>query len=346
VNGRIDRLRTTLQEPLLVTNPVNIQYLFGFKSSNAALLVEPDGNVRLFTDFRYAEAARAVDGVRFEETKRALLWDLAGRLSGPIGFEADYVSYSGWETLGSGSVEPVARRGCVERLRALKDEQELAAIRQACELTDRMFERLTEERFVGRRERDVAWTIEQLFHDEGGEQVAFESIVASGPNAARPHARASEREIRPGETVVIDTGCTVDGYSSDYTRTFVTGAVDGVVKEAYSVVLAAQQAGLEAIRAGIAGVDADAAARRVVDETSFAGTFGHGLGHGLGLEVHEAPRMSTESTDTLAAGNVVTVEPGIYLEGRAGIRIEDNVVVTNGGVDNLTGFRKDLITVR
>jgi Xaa-Pro aminopeptidase len=346
VNGRIDRLRTTLEEPLLVTNPVNIQYLFGFKSSNAALLVEPDGNVRLFTDFRYAEAARAVDGVRFEETKRALLWDLAGRLSGPIGFEADYVSYSGWETLGSGSVEPVARRGCVERLRALKDEQELAAIRQACELTDRMFERLTEERFVGRRERDVAWTIEQFFHDEGGEQVAFESIVASGPNAARPHARASEREIQPGETVVIDTGCTVDGYSSDYTRTFVTGAVDGVVKEAYSVVLAAQQAGLEAIRAGIAGVDADAAARRVVDETSFAGTFGHGLGHGLGLEVHEAPRMSTESTDTLAAGNVVTVEPGIYLEGRAGIRIEDNVVVTNGGVDNLTGFRKDLITVR
>jgi Xaa-Pro aminopeptidase len=345
VKARIDRLCKSLEEPLLVTNPVNVYYLFGFKSSNAALLVEPEGSVRLFTDFRYAEAARAVDGVRFEETKRALLWDLAGRLSGPIGFEADYVSYSGWETLGSDSVEPVPRRGLVERLRAVKDERELAAIRQACELTDRMFERLTEERFVGRKERDVAWTIEQLFHDEGAQQVAFESIVASGPNAARPHARASDREIQAGETVVIDTGCTVDGYSSDYTRTFVTGAVDGVVKEAYAVVLAAQAAGLEAIRAGIAGVDADAAARRVVDATSFAGTFGHGLGHGLGLEVHEAPRMSTESTDTLAAGNVVTVEPGIYLESRAGIRIEDNVVVTNGGVDNFTGFRKDLITV-
>ena len=345
MKARIDRLCESLEEPLLVTNPVNVYYLFGFKSSNAALLVEPDGNVRLFTDFRYAEAARAVDGVRFEETKRALLWDLAGRLSGPIGFEADYVSYSGWEMLGSGAVEPVPRRGLVERLRALKDERELAAIRQACELTDRMFERLTEERFVGRSERDVAWTIEQLFHDEGAPQVAFESIVASGPNAARPHARASDREIQAGETVVIDTGCTVDGYSSDYTRTFVTGAVDGVVKEAYAVVLAAQAAGLEAIRAGIAGVDADAAARRVVDETSFAGTFGHGLGHGLGLEVHEAPRMSTESTDTLAAGNVVTVEPGIYLEHRAGIRIEDNVVVTNDGVENFPGFRKDLITV-
>jgi Xaa-Pro aminopeptidase len=232
----------------------------------------------------------------------------------------------------------------VERLRAVKDDQELATIRRACELTDRMFERLVEQPFVGRKERDVAWTIVQLFREEGAE-VAFESIVASGPNAARPHGRAGEREIRAGETVVIDTGCTVDGYSSDYTRTFVTGPVDGVVKEAYEVVLAAQQAGLETIRAGIAGVDADAAARRVVDETAFAGMFGHGLGHGLGLEVHEAPRMSTESTDTLATGNVVTVEPGIYLEGRAGIRIEDDVAVTNGGIENFTGFRKDLTTV-
>jgi Xaa-Pro aminopeptidase len=344
VNPRIDRLRSSLEEPLLVTNPTNIYYLFGFKSSNAALLVGEDG-VRLFTDFRYAEAARAVEGVEFLETKRALLWDLSSRLSGRIGFEADYVSYSGHETLAAGSIEPVPRRGLVERLRAVKDEDELAAIKRACELTDRMFERLVEERFVGRTERDLAWTIGTLFHDEGADQVAFESIVASGPNAARPHARATTREIRAGETVVIDTGCTVDGYSSDYTRTFVTGQGDGVITEAYAVVLAAQQAGLEAIRSGIAGVDADAAARRVVDETPFAGTFGHGLGHGLGLEVHEAPRMSTESTDTLMSGNVVTVEPGIYLEGRAGIRIEDDVVVADGGVENLTGFRKDLISV-
>jgi Xaa-Pro aminopeptidase len=344
MNPRVDRLRSSLEEPLLVTNPVNVQYLFGFKSSNAALLVEQDA-VRLFTDFRYAEAARAIDGVDFQETKRALLWDLSERLSGPIGFEADYVSYSGHETLTAGKIEPVPRRGLVERLRAVKDEQELAAVKRACEITDSMFERLADERFIGRRERDVAWRIEQLFHEEGADQVAFESIVASGPNAARPHARATEREIRTGETVVIDTGCIVDGYTSDYTRTFVTGPVDGVIKEAYAVVLAAQQVGLETIRSGIAGVDADAAARRVVDETSFAGMFGHGLGHGLGLEVHEAPRMSTESTDTLIAGNVVTVEPGIYLEGRGGIRIEDDVVVVDGGVDNYTGFRKDLISV-
>jgi Xaa-Pro aminopeptidase len=140
MTARIDRLRASLEEPLLVTNPTNIYYLFGFQSSNAALLVEPDG-VRLFSDFRYAEAARAVDGVRFEETRRALLWDLAERLSGPIGFEADYVSYSSWETLGSGRVEPVPRRNLVERLRAVKDARELETIRRACEITDRMFER-------------------------------------------------------------------------------------------------------------------------------------------------------------------------------------------------------------
>jgi len=344
MNPRIERLRELLEEPLLVTNPTNIHYLFGFKSSNAALLVDQD-RARLFTDFRYSEAARAVEGVEFEETKRALLADLAGRLSGPIGFEANFVSYAGYETLRDGSLEPVPRRGLVERLRAIKDEEELAAIKRACEITDRVFERLVQERFVGRTERDLAWTIEQLFHDEGAEAVAFETIVASGPNSARPHGRATDRQIGRGETVIVDTGCVVGGYASDYTRTFTTGFVEGPIKEVYALVLAAQQAGFDALRAGVRGLDADAAARRVVDATPFAGTFGHGLGHGLGLEVHEAPRLSTESTDTLAAGNVVTVEPGIYLDGRAGIRIEDNVVVTNGGIQNLTGFRKDLITV-
>jgi Xaa-Pro aminopeptidase len=163
VNPRIERLRESLEEPLLVTNPTNIHYLFGFKSSNAALLVERE-RARLFTDFRYSEAARAVEGVEFEETKRALLKDLADRLSGPIGFEADFVSYSGYETLRGGAIEPVPRRGLVEQLRAVKDDDELASIRRACEITDRMFERLIAEPFVGRTERDVAWTIEQLFH--------------------------------------------------------------------------------------------------------------------------------------------------------------------------------------
>jgi len=344
VNVRVDKLRAALDEPLLVTNPVNVLYLSGFKSSNAALLIEPE-RVRLFTDFRYAEAASAVEGVEFEETERTLLKGLARRLSGRIGFEADFVSYSGWKTLGGGSVQAVPHSGLVERLRAVKDERELDAIRRACEITDRVYERLSDERFIGRSERDVAWTMEQLFHDEGAHQLAFETIVAAGPNGARPHRRATDRTIEPGETVVIDAGCTIDGYASDYTRTFATGPLDDDLKQAYEVCLQAQQAALEGIRAGLTGVDADGIAREVVEESPFRGLFGHGLGHGLGLQTHEAPRLSTESADTLGPGNVVTVEPGIYLGGRGGIRIEDDVVVAEDGIENLTGFRKDLIEV-
>jgi Xaa-Pro aminopeptidase len=209
-----------------------------------------------------------------------------------------------------------------------------------------MFERLTSEvRFVGRRERDVAWDIARLYHEEGAEEPAFEAIVGSGPNGARPHSRAGDRVIEPGELVVIDTGARVGGYVSDYTRTLATGELDGELWEAYDVVRAAQQAGLDAIRAGVEGIDADAAARDVIEGTDFNGLFGHGLGHGLGLDVHESPRLSTESDDTLEAGNIVTVEPGVYLPGRFGIRIEDDVIVTADGCENPVRFTKELVTV-
>jgi Xaa-Pro aminopeptidase len=344
VNDRIDRLRAQLEEPLLVTNPTNVRYLTGFQSTNAVLLVEPD-RVRLFADFRYATAGRGVEGVDFEETKRDVLGDLAQRLSGRVCFESTHVSYAGYEKLHSRGLELVPRPGAVEALRAIKDEGELAILRRACEITDRVYERLAGERFVGSTERDVAWRMTQLFHDEANVEVAFELIVASGPNAARPHARASDRTIERGETVVIDAGCTIDGYASDYTRTFATGPLSDELHDAYRVVLEAQQAALDGIRAGITGVEADALGRDVVDATGFNGTFGHGLGHGLGLEVHEAPRLSAESTDTLEPGNVVTVEPGIYLEGRGGVRIEDDVVITAAGIENLTKLRKDVVDV-
>jgi Xaa-Pro aminopeptidase len=344
VNERVERLRDTLAEPLLVTNLTNVRYLTGFQSSNAVLLVEPD-RTRLFADFRYATAAQEVPGVEFEETKRDVLGDLATRLSGRVGFEPAHVSYNSYEKLRGGGLELVPRLAAVEVLRAVKDEQEIDALRRACAVTDRVYERLAEEPFVGRTEREVAWTMTQLFHDEGAETVAFELIVASGPNAAKPHARATDREIGRGETVVIDAGCAIDGYASDYTRTYVTGSLPDEVHDAYRVVLEAQRAALDGIRAGLTGVEADGLARSVVDATRFSGRFGHGLGHGLGLDVHEAPRLSTESTDMLAPGNVVTVEPGIYLDGVGGIRIEDDVVVTDGGIDNLTRLRKDLVDV-
>jgi Xaa-Pro aminopeptidase len=344
MTGRVDRLRGLLEEPLLVTNPNSVFYLTGFKSSNAALLVDAD-RVQLFTDFRYASAARGVEAVAFVETKRDVLGDLASRLTGRIGFESAYVTYAGYEKLRSGGLELVARPSLVESLRAVKDERELDALRRACAITERVFERVASEPFVGRNERDVAWTMTQLFHDEGAHDLSFELIVASGPNSAKPHARAGDREIGRGETVVIDAGCVVDGYASDYTRTFATGPLPDDLREAYSIVVEAQQAALDGIHAGLTGRDADALARRVVDGSGFSGLFGHGLGHGLGIEVHEAPRLSAESTDTLAPGNVATVEPGIYVPDRGGIRIEDNVVVTDDGIENLTHLRKDLIDV-
>jgi Xaa-Pro aminopeptidase len=345
VSDRIERLRALLEEPLLVTNLVNVLYLTGLDSSNAALLVEPD-RVRLFTDFRYIETAQALEGIEAVQTKRSLIVWLSENLSGRIGFEANVLPWSYSEQLRETGIELVPRQGLVEQLRAVKDEGELEAIRRTCAITDRMFERLVEEvRFVGRRERDVAWDIQRLYHEEGAEEAAFEAIVGSGPNGALPHARAGDRVIEAGELVVIDTGCRTGGYVSDYTRTLATGELDGEMGEAYEVVRAAQQAGLDAIRTGVTGVAADAAARDVIEGSAFAGGFGHGLGHGLGLDVHEAPRLSTESPDTLAPGNVVTVEPGVYLPGRFGIRIEDDVIVTADGIENPVRFTKELVTV-
>jgi Xaa-Pro aminopeptidase len=345
VSERIERLRGRLEEPLLITNPVNVLYLTGLDSSNAALLVEPD-RVRLFTDFRYIESAQAVEGVEAVQTKRSLIAWLAENLSGRFGFEANVLPWSFAEELRDGGLELVPRKGIVEQLRAVKDAGELDAFRRACAITDRMFERLVGEvSFVGRREQDVAWDITRLYHEEGAEERAFESIVGSGPTGARPHARAGDRVIGEGELIVIDTGCRVGGYASDYTRTLATGELGGEMREAYDVVLTAHRAGLDSIRAGASGVDVDAAARNVIEGSAFAGTFGHGLGHGLGLDVHESPRLSTESSDTLVAGNVVTVEPGVYLAGRFGIRIEDDVIVTEDGIENPVTFRKDLVTV-
>ena len=345
MSSRIERLQQLLEEPLLVTNLVNVLYLTGFDSSNAAMLVEPE-RVRLFTDFRYIETARAVEGVEVVQTTRSVISWLSENLSGRFGFEANVLPWSFAEQLRKGGIELVPREGLVEQLRAVKDEGELEKFRRACAITDRMFERLVSEvPFVGRRERDVAWDITRIYHEEGADEPAFEAIVGSGPTGARPHARAGDRAIGAGELVVIDTGCNVGGYMSDYTRTLATGELDAEMRRAYDTVLAAQLAGLEAIRAGETGVDVDSAARGVIEASDFAGTFGHGLGHGLGLDVHEAPRLSTESSDTLAAGNLVTVEPGVYLEGRFGIRIEDDVIVTEDGIENPVRFTKELVTV-
>lgn len=345
VNERIERLRSTLEEPLLVTNGVNVRYLSGLASSNAALLVDDERAV-LFTDFRYASAARAVPGIDFVETQRNLFKALAQTLTGRIGFEATAVSYANYELLRGAGLELVPRTGVVERLRAVKDEYELTTIREAARITDLAYAAFAEERFVGRTERELAWRLGELFHEQGAHGLAFESIVGSGATGALPHGRPTDRRVDANTLVVVDAGCTIDGYNSDCTRTFATGDLPDDLAEIYDVCLHAQVAGLGALRAGVSGSVADAAARAVIADAGLGELFGHGLGHGVGLLVHEAPTARPESEDILEPGNVITCEPGIYLPDRAGVRIEDLVVITDGEPEVLSSYTKELVTVR
>jgi Xaa-Pro aminopeptidase len=344
VNDRIARVRERIDGPFLVSDLVNVRYLTGLSSSNAALLVEPD-RARLFTDFRYLESARALDGIEVVETKRDLFQSLADELSGEIAFEATSVTFERHARLYAGGVEPVPTYGVVEELRAVKADEELDAIRRAAEITDEAFDRLGNERFIGRTEGELAWRMQQLLHELGAETASFSPVVASGPNAARPHHFPGQRKVGAGDTVIVDAGCTIEGYCSDCTRTFAAGSLSDELRRAYEVCLEAQIAGVEATQPGASGPGVDAAARDRIEAAGFGEMFGHGLGHGVGLAVHEAPRLAKESTDTLQERNVVTVEPGIYMAGVGGIRIEDLVVVREGGPEVLSRVRKDLLTV-
>jgi Xaa-Pro aminopeptidase len=344
--SRLARLGAGLVEPLLVTYGVNVTYLTGFRSSNAALLVEPGGATTLYTDFRYAEGARAVEGVAFVQTKRDVVSALAELLSTRrVSFEAARITYDQYQTLATGGVELMASRGVVERLRAVKDAQELDAIRRASAISDEVYLALSQERVVGRTEAELAWWIERTFRERGADALAFDSIVAAGQNGAQPHAHPGAEPIPAGTLMTVDMGCIVDGYCSDCTRTFATGALPSELADAYAIVRQAQLDGLTAVRPHAHGRDVDAASRVAIEAAGLGEHYGHGLGHGVGLEVHEAPTLRPESDDILAVGNVVSVEPGLYLPGTGGCRIEDLVAVTDGGCEVLTQFTKDLVTL-
>jgi Xaa-Pro aminopeptidase len=308
------------------------------------LLVDRDRTC-LFTDFRYAERAREVEGVEFEETARYLYTDLPSLLPPRVAFEADAMTYANYEFLRRGGMELEPRRGLVESLRVVKEPEELDAIRRATEVTDAAYGRLADEPFTGRTEKELVWRFEQLLHECGADGLAFPVDIAAGPTAASPHAEPGDRAVAEGDLVLVDAGATADGYCSDCTRMFAVGHVSDSLRELYELVRGAQHAGLGAIRAGVATRDADAAARAVIADAGYGENFGHGLGHGLGLLVHEAPGVRPESNEVLAAGNVVTVEPGVYLSGVAGVRIEDLVVVTDDGCEVLTSVPKELRTV-
>ncbi len=344
--SRIERLAALLDEPLLVTSLVNVRYLTGLSSSNAALLVDPGGDATLFTDFRYAQKAQALEGVTFKQTPRAVFGDVAARLGGrTVWIEAHALTVASSETLWERGVATVPQTGLVERLRAVKEPEELEALREAAAISDRVFAALAEERFVGRSEVELAWRVRELFHEHGSSELSFDAMVAAAENGASPHSDNRDVPVPANTLVIVDAGCKVDGYASDCTRTFATGDLPDELGRIYEACLKGQLAGLEAMGPGVTGVAADAAARESISAAGWGEHFGHGLGHGIGLEVHEAPNARPESTDTLEPGNVLSCEPGIYLPDVAGVRIEDMVLITDEGAERLTRVGKELVTV-
>jgi Xaa-Pro aminopeptidase len=356
MSARADQLAARLPDMgadlLMVTSLVNVRYLTGYTGSNGLALIGPDTRL-FFTDFRYTEQSAAEVDSAFE--RRIATLDLFDGVADALpdepvrlGFEDANLtvrSHRRLRELVPQSVELVAAGDSVESLRAVKEPGEIERIVAATAVADAALRQVIEQGLVGRTEIEVATALERAMRDLGAKRPSFDSIVAVGPHGALPHAQPRDVEIPAGELVVIDWGAELDGYCSDCTRTLATGELSETAREIYALVLEAQLAGLEAVRAGVGGRDADAAARRVIDAAGHGEHFGHGLGHGVGMEIHEGPRLSQRSDSVLEVGNVVTVEPGVYLPGRFGVRIEDLVVVTETGCDILTSVPKDLIIV-
>lgn len=352
--ARVERLREAIAEReldrLLVGNLVNVRYLSGFTGTNGVLLIGPD-QALLLTDFRYlTQAAEQAPGFEIIDGGSKPRETLAARIadSARIGFDdADMrvQAHAAWREALPGSVEMVPSAGLVEGLRAVKEPSEIEAVAAAAEIADSIYATLAEEGLKGRTERDVAWRIEVLARERGASGLSFPPIVAAGPHGALPHAEPRDEPIGGGLLVVLDLGVVVGGYCSDATRTFATGELAAGERAVYDLVLEAQLAGLAAIAPGASCSAVDAAAREVIAAAGHGERFGHSLGHGVGLEVHERPTLSSRSEGELVSGNIVTVEPGVYVEGEFGVRIEDLVVVQDGAPRILSNFTKQLTVV-
>jgi Xaa-Pro aminopeptidase len=347
--SRAERLAKLVSEreldQLFVSDLTNVRYLTGFGGTNGACLVGPELRV-FFTDFRYTERAEREVGDEWErpEAERELVPQIAARMSGRVGFEDAKLSVRQLgklkEAVGDG-VELVPAGDLVESLRARKEPEEIERIAAAAELADDVYRWALEHGLGGKTERNVARACEARIRELGAEP-SFPPIVAGAANGALPHAEPEEREIGTGELVVFDMGAILDGYCSDCTRTFATGEPGDEARAVYELVREAQAATLEAVRPDVAAREVDSVPRQRIDEAGHGEHFGHGTGHGVGLEVHEAPRVAASSEEELAEGNVVTIEPGVYVPGEFGVRIEDLVVVTAEGHRNLSGLPKDL----
>jgi Xaa-Pro aminopeptidase len=344
-------------DAMLVTDLVNVRYLSGFTGSNAALLVRADDETPvLATDGRYVTQAAQQAPDAEVVIERACAVHLAARAAADgvrrLGFESHVVTYDGYRLLehAAPELEFVRAAGTVESLREVKDAGEIALLRLACEAADAALHELVDAGGLrqGRTEKEVGRELEARMLDHGADGVSFETIVAAGPNSAIPHHRPTDAVLAAGDFVKIDFGALIAGYHSDMTRTFVLAPVAQWQLDVYRLVETAQRAGREALAPGVCLKDVDGASRQVIADAGYAENFGHGLGHGVGLQIHEAPGISASAAGTLLAGSAVTVEPGVYLPGRGGVRIEDTLVV--GTADSptpelLTRFPKELAVI-
>lgn len=357
LGARLARVRETISRNgwggLLVTDLVDVRWVTGFASSNAAVIVTPTSAV-VVTDFRYESAASSLGaGLEVRTVAQALFTELGALLgevvgSGAVAYSPSSMTHRAFLSLTEGLPDSLTLRsadGVISGLRQMKDADEIAKIARACALLGGAYDLVRESGLAGRTEGEVAWMIERHLRESGASALSFDSIVAGGTNGALPHHHPGSDVIPTDTLVTVDIGCVVDGYCSDCTRTFAVGNPSDTLRNIYDVTLSAQLASLDAVRPGAVGRDVDATARAIIDAAGYGDRFGHGLGHGVGLEVHEGPRLARPSEDVLEAGMIVTVEPGIYLPDVGGVRIEDLVVVTDDGCDILTDFSKELTFV-
>ncbi|HHW74490.1 MAG TPA: aminopeptidase P family protein [Firmicutes bacterium] len=354
MNERLQRLQKLMTEKsleaILITHPVNRQYLSGFDGSNGALLVG-EKEAFLFTDFRYLEQAeKQAPHCELRPWKAGLgealkpVIEAAGWSS--LAFEEEQVTYGLYRRLQDTlPLELTPKKGLVEELRAVKSSAEIESLREGAAVMDRAFDYLLELARPGMTEREVAVELEFFLRRQGSTGTQFSYIVASGERGSLPHGIASGKRLNAGELVTVDFTGTFGGYATDMTRTFALGEPGPRAREIYEIVRCAQEEARERLEPGMSGIEADALARNIIDEAGYGEYFGHGLGHGLGLEVHERPTLSPRSDDILAPGMVVTAEPGIYIPRWGGVRIEDMVLITSGGAESLTRCSRELMII-
>ena len=343
------QLQTEEREAILISNPINVRYLSGFTGTAGTLLIT-EKEAALLTDFRYLEQAAQqapayeivdIAGDTWKQVAN-ILTDTGCKM---LAVEADHLTVDIYEKINDAldgiTVQPIISP--VAQLRAVKSTAEIAAIEAAQKITDEAFTQILPFIKPGIREREIALELEFIMRKKGASGLSFTMIVGSGSRSALPHGVASDKVVAEGDAIVLDFGCIVNGYCSDMTRTVFVGKASDKQRRIYNLVLQAQQAALAGLRAGMNGREGDALARDVLVAAGLGEYFGHGLGHGVGLEIHEAPRLSISSENTLQPKMIVTVEPGVYLPGEFGVRIEDMVVIEEDGIRNLTASTKELI---